>query len=1179
MKFEDFFTSRVRTSYLNASEPARQGSARASATSRHRPLGARRHGGVVAQLLIFAALGSDAAILTGSESCNALTGANHSVLASLNRGRYVEALNRAKQLERFARLQCATYQLGALAASNNLGLALSANGRYSEAARVLEATVRSAESELGDANPLVARSRSNLARVLQELGRFSEARKLFAEALAFGAEVLGANHPDTLQYANDFGLLLLDLGSFNEAARYLERAYHGRTSQLGEKHPRTLTSYANLGLAYAKLARFEESAAILEQVVAASSMISGPTHPETLNYTSNLGTLYFARGQFEQAESLLRRALEGREEELGNDHPALISSLGNLAQLFRQSGRHEEAEALLERALSICRESFGNDHPCSLYTGVALADLYRELGFFHRAEGLLRNLIAKAEETVGASHPSTISAIGSLANTHLAQEQYGEAEATFRDAISRIDGNADIVGTERNMLNAGLASVFQAQGRLKEAEKLMAGARRGLLDSLGAEHPYTLTATNNLATLYQDMGKYHNASEIYSSLVPATRMTLGPSHPETLMSVNNFAYQLTLEGRTYEAESLYRELLSDLEREIGKTHPSTLAALNNLAATLKIGRNFDEAEELYTELLERSRSAFGTTDPRTLRYTLNFVTLNLARRNVTSALSHLADVEPYARTRTHRELTATRQAHVRRQFAYSASSIPDLALSLATQFASPESARLAADIVVRWSQLQIDQQAHLERTARTASDPQIHKLVSELGRARSRLGFLVGTGAPIGEAISELEELEATLARASPALAVGLREPHTDSRSVETTLHAGDSLVMFKRFVALDFTHGGGMHHYAALVLRPTRDPVVVDLGALGEVEQLLELLRTESSEAYEAARTLHDTVFRPIQELVSQSTRIILAPDGILHLLPFDRLAAPDGKYLVETTDVRLVLNARDLLVPTKELRSPSIIAIGGVDYGAEEVGRVSIEHIAESSSRRLAASATDALRDRIVQFVSLPGSLTEAKAIGEIYGSGHGVVPALWLGIEGTEQRLKSMKDPPRVLHLATHGFYLPERTSSRMLTSSGLALAGANRRLGGNVESHSQDGVLYAIEALGLNLEGTELVVLSACDMGQGTIDYVEGVYGMVRALRIAGAATVMMSAQPVGDSHARDFMIAFYRHWAADPTLAPAQALRKTKLAFLSHPDAAFRRPEYWSIFQIVGYRAK
>ena len=179
-------------------------------------------------------------------------------------------------------------------------------------------------------------------------------------------------------------------------------------------------------------------------------------------------------------------------------------------------------------------------------------------------------------------------------------------------------------------------------------------------------------------------------------------------------------------------------------------------------------------------------------------------------------------------------------------------------------------------------------------------------------------------------------------------------------------------------------------------------------------------------------------------------------------------------------------------------------------------------------------------------------------------------------------TEHQLKSLKQPPRILHLSTHGFYLndPELSSwseEAPLLLSGLALCGANNGLKGMVDEYGDDGLLYSMEVLGLNLQGTLLVSLSACDTGKGVIDYSEGVYGLVRAFRTAGARSVLMTLRPVGDRSSEDFMEAFYERWLGSPdSIGPAEALHQTRLYFIGHPNERYREPEIWSPYVMVGY---
>jgi CHAT domain-containing protein len=153
--------------------------------------------------------------------------------------------------------------------------------------------------------------------------------------------------------------------------------------------------------------------------------------------------------------------------------------------------------------------------------------------------------------------------------------------------------------------------------------------------------------------------------------------------------------------------------------------------------------------------------------------------------------------------------------------------------------------------------------------------------------------------------------------------------------------------------------------------------------------------------------------------------------------------------------------------------------------------------------------------------------------------------------------------------VLHLATHGFYrAADKPQDRPMLLSGVALAGANRAL----HDASEDGILYAIEAQGLNLEGTELVVLSACETAQGQIDYAEGVSGLVRAFRTAGVRYVLVALRTVDDQGASRFMQRFYHYWLAQKRSDPAAAFRAAQLEAIT---AEASHDPTWAYFILIG----
>jgi CHAT domain-containing protein len=300
---------------------------------------------------------------------------------------------------------------------------------------------------------------------------------------------------------------------------------------------------------------------------------------------------------------------------------------------------------------------------------------------------------------------------------------------------------------------------------------------------------------------------------------------------------------------------------------------------------------------------------------------------------------------------------------------------------------------------------------------------------------------------------------------------------------------------------------------------------------------------------------------------------RLYVAPDGVLYLLPFGLLRGPNGRTMLETKDVRIIQTGRDLLRPVSDHARHGLVAMGDIDFDhAPAAGGTltAISSVCTSAQTRQVAyltrpAAGDAedtsrltyARDRAAEslhFGRLPHSGEEVNAIAAQYCFARlGERVEVDTGMAASKARLRALPEPPRVLHLATHGFYHERKEpADRPLLLAGIALAGANATLR---DRDRQDGILSALEALDLGLEGTELVVLSACETAQGQINYGDGVSSLARALRTAGAHNVLVTLRPVGDRDAQLFMQRFYGHWLEDARGDVAVALRQTQMQYI------------------------
>lgn len=426
----------------------------------------------------------------------------------------------------------------------------------------------------------------------------------------------------------------------------------------------------------------------------------------------------------------------------------------------------------------------------------------------------------------------------------------------------------------------------------------------------------------------------------------------------------------------------------------------------------------------------------------------------------------------------------------------------------------------------------------------------------------------------------------------------------------------------------MDFkTKDFGETHWLALLLTETPPaewagdgaaPVLRlwDLGPVADSADDFAQLRDEGGDDGSAPSRLFQTLFGAIDPELARYETLFIAPDGFLDLVAFARLRVPGAAsasgasteqvaatatgYWIERQALRMVRVGRDLLPTPASDAAAGMLVLGGIDY----------EHFPESAKPQPADAAPAALssddaagppteqdpkplllamnrrlRAERGGFSPLAHTDPEATEVGNYFWDYYNRRAEVLKATAATEARLKALARPPRLLHLATHGFFLPRQGGGeggetaigldRALTLAGLALAGANEGLAGKTGPDGEDGILYALEAQDLNLEGTELVALSACDTGQGRVDVSEGVYGLVRAFQIAGAQNVLMTQWALNDPAARAFMVAFYRRWLQPGAFDyPAEALRATQLEWITSDDPVKTDPRFWAPYVLI-----
>ena len=673
------------------------------------------------------------------------------------------------------------------------------------------------------------------------------------------------------------------------------------------------------------------------------------------------------------------------------------------------------------------------------------------------------------------------------------------------------------------------------QGKYSEAIPLAKEALRIRQQVLGEEHPSVATSLHNLAALYNSMRRYKDAEPLYTEALEMYRRFLGKEHPDVALSLNNLGSLYNSMGRYEQAEPLLTEALAMRRRLLGNEHPYVATSLNNLAS-LHHSRG---KIELALEFLEAG---------------LDIQEHNLERYLVSGAEKQKRD---YMKT---------------------ISGTTDVAISLHLNSASDDerAAGLALTTILRRKGRLLDFLTHSQELLRQRLDRQSQKLLDQLNDTRTQIANLTYNRPdklPLEEYRTRLnkltnqeQQLVAKISRRSREFAQ-INQPVTID-TIQQFIPEDTALVEFVEYRPLNPQKGSfGSPRYAAYVLRSQGSPQGIDLGEVDALKPLWETLELSLQDKElpiplfkQAARKVDEKLMAKVRPLLGDSRRILLSPDSYLNLIPFEALVDEDNRYLVESYGFTYLTSGRDLLrLSNSNPKLTQPVLLGAPDFeNSAQISALGEENqiVATRSLRQLNPSQWG--------LSPLPGTLEEVNAIAQMLG----VEPLL--GAKANEAVLKQV-NRPRILHIATHGFF-QERPNSKdevilgdnFLLWSGLALAGIKDN---KLDNKLEDGIFTALEATGLNLSGTKLVVLSACDTGLGNISAGEGIYGLRRALVIAGSESQVISLWKVDDRATKDLMVAYYQ--GLQDNQGRSEALRRIQLQMLGTGD--YQYPYYWASF--------
>jgi len=806
---------------------------------------------------------------------------------------------------------------------------------------------------------------------------------------------------------------------------------------------------------------------------------------------------------------------------------------------------------------------------------------------------------------------------------------YAGTRLLFERAIAIYEkaGNSDVAYSLNH-----LAKLFQDAGEYASAQPLFERALAIQEKALGPESYQTAETLDHFANLLAAAGDYTRARPLYERALTVFEKAFGPDHYEVIMALNNLANLLRNTGDYVRAKSLYDRAMAIVEKYDIPEHSYMAELLANLAKLHAAVGDTTLALQTALRAEEIGRDHFRFS-ARTLaeRQALRYAAVRTTGLDL--ALSVTAD--------------AGNEFPENRQQVWDAV-IRSRALVLDEMAArhralghtdDPEIARLSQALVSARQRL-ANLMVRGPDTDAPEGDRHLHDEVRENNPEKSRR--------LLDEARKEKEQAEHVLAEKSATFRQEQAKSRIGFAEVAAALPPHSALVAFARYGHL-MTSGkpatsadsslavapGKLEArpaYLAFVLRSGESkPVIMPFGTAEEIETLVSQWNEEAARGVmvpsrsqkhsetlyrNAGEALRRKIWDPVASHLSGATIVFVVPDGVLNLVNLAALPAGQSDYLVESGPLIHYLSAERDLVSSEstEIKGEGLLALGGPAFNettlfsalARKGRKAAMSSQAQTGTSQTYRGQRSNCSDfQSMRFEPLPASAREVKEIVSLWTSDSvaqqkAAAVINLTGAKASETAFKEQALGRRVLHLATHGFFLGDRCSSALRSSrgvggvkkveqgepapqiisdnplllSGLALAGANHRAKAGPEE--DDGILTAEEIAAMNLSGVEWAVLSACETGVGKVEAGEGVFGLRRAFQMAGAGTLIMSLWSVEDEAARQWMRALYEGRLVKK-LSTAESVRAASLEVLRsrREKGQNTHPFFWAGFVAAG----
>lgn len=866
------------------------------------------------------------------------------------------------------------------------------------------------------------------------------------------------------------------------------------------------------------------------------SKSNSSAYADYMNGVFDAAIAYMGLLKMNEAEQMLQKAYE-KDPKLSSTHPDLHVNLQDkFLEIYSNTGRIREAHDLLAKELIFLEKNYGkNDFYYITKMGGAL--LYSQEG-----EHL------KALEILDEIYPP------------------------FK---GRKDFNEANILNNVGFINNDLGNYARAEKKYFEALKI--------IQAIDTNNIHYVAALGNLGKLYFEQQEYDKSLNYYLQSKLICEQVAGKSSKEYVTIVNSIANDYLYSSRFEKAVDFYNESLKYIYQVYPENHPVVLDLLGNIGHAQCALRFYEDGINTLEDVYQRSTKSMGASSLTTLLFKTNLAiayhsankpteakreTLELLQHidnNVDNNLKFMKESSSLALLKKMEPYYSGIQSYL-----FDVSSDKDIVESCFNSTLSNKGKLLVSNTALK-NQINNSKNSKLISTYEqwTEKIQTLSKLHNSTENVDLKLIDLLQ---------EEADQLEESLIKMSSAFATKLNKNY-DWREIQKKIKNNEAIV---EFVRIDYQKQFLQEtpRYGAFILtKEMSSPIFVKVcdeqvlkELLGEVSaNNLSYVQKVYGKGNEKSK-LQDLLITPLEPYLKNKSKVYFSPDGLLHKVSFSAISN-GSQYLGDRFQIQMINSGAVLLEEANNtIDKIEPLLIGGVEYNIEKVDQEVWKYLA--------------------------GTKTEISGIEELLKPGNSKT-LLLTGQDATEMNFNTAVASANLIHIATHGFFYPEPslaeqliiqeteqvddlsfrggsrgagynnyvTNNDPMMRSGIALSGANRVWNDPNIPIDQDGVLTALDFSLMDLHNIELIVLSACETGLGDVKGSEGVYGLQRSLKLAGAKRIIMSLWQVPDKETKEFMLHFYEELMKSKNIE--EAFVNTQRSMSSKYD-----PYYWGAFILL-----